>query len=99
MLLVFRRDEGGRPGFGALTGAQSEGAASVRERSLTCCLARGRAGFLPFSAIYIELHYIFSSIWGHKVRRAGLGAAWCIQGVSGLCEFSYYPKSRSLGLC
>ncbi|CAK8986621.1 Transmembrane 9 superfamily member 3 (Endomembrane protein 9) (Transmembrane nine protein 3) (AtTMN3) [Durusdinium trenchii] len=25
------------------------------------------AGFLPFSAIYIELHYIFSSIWGHKV--------------------------------
>ena len=27
-----------------------------------------RPGFLPFSAIYIELHYIFSSIWGHKVR-------------------------------
>ncbi len=25
------------------------------------------AGFLPFSAIYIELHYIFNSIWGHKV--------------------------------
>mmetsp|Transcript_15995 Transcript_15995/g.25064 ORF Transcript_15995/g.25064 Transcript_15995/m.25064 type:complete len:455 (+) Transcript_15995:542-1906(+) len=25
------------------------------------------AGFLPFSAIYIELHYIFASIWGHKV--------------------------------
>jgi len=25
------------------------------------------AGFLPFSAIYIEVHYIFSSIWGHKV--------------------------------
>eukprot|EP00003_Mantamonas_plastica_P025064 TRINITY_DN4827_c0_g1_i5.p1 TRINITY_DN4827_c0_g1~~TRINITY_DN4827_c0_g1_i5.p1 ORF type:complete len:522 (+),score=117.36 TRINITY_DN4827_c0_g1_i5:3-1568(+) len=24
------------------------------------------AGFLPFSAIYIELYYIFSSIWGHK---------------------------------
>ncbi|CAD7700344.1 unnamed protein product [Ostreobium quekettii] len=25
------------------------------------------AGFLPFSAIYIELYYIFSSIWGHKL--------------------------------
>jgi len=25
------------------------------------------AGFLPFSAIYIELHYIFASIWGHKM--------------------------------
>ena len=24
------------------------------------------AGFLPFSAIYIELHYIFTSVWGHK---------------------------------
>lgn len=25
------------------------------------------AGILPFSAIYIELHYIFVSVWGHKV--------------------------------
>jgi hypothetical protein len=25
------------------------------------------AGFLPFSAIYIELYYLFASIWGHKV--------------------------------
>lgn len=25
------------------------------------------AGFLPFSAIYVELYYIFASIWGHKV--------------------------------
>eukprot|EP00537_Pseudo-nitzschia_pungens_P004756 CAMPEP_0172376938 /NCGR_PEP_ID=MMETSP1060-20121228/68644_1 /TAXON_ID=37318 /ORGANISM="Pseudo-nitzschia pungens, Strain cf. cingulata" /LENGTH=627 /DNA_ID=CAMNT_0013104603 /DNA_START=45 /DNA_END=1928 /DNA_ORIENTATION=+ len=25
------------------------------------------AGFLPFSAIYIELHYIFASIWGHQI--------------------------------
>lgn len=25
------------------------------------------AGFLPFSAISIELHYIFASVWGHKV--------------------------------
>mmetsp|Transcript_16392 Transcript_16392/g.41105 ORF Transcript_16392/g.41105 Transcript_16392/m.41105 type:complete len:629 (-) Transcript_16392:126-2012(-) len=25
------------------------------------------AGFLPFSAIYIELHYIFASMWGHQV--------------------------------
>ena len=24
-------------------------------------------GFLPFSAIYIELHYIFASMWGHRV--------------------------------
>lgn len=30
------------------------------------------AGFLPFSAIYIELHYIFNSIWGHKVRQGGV---------------------------
>ena len=30
------------------------------------------AGFLPFSAIYIELYYIFASVWGHKVR---VGAA------------------------
>ena len=34
-----------------------------------------RAGFLPFSAIYIELHYIFSSIWGHKARRGPPGGA------------------------
>lgn len=26
------------------------------------------AGFLPFSAIYIELYYIFASVWGHKVQ-------------------------------
>lgn len=25
------------------------------------------AGFLPFSAIYIELHYVFASVWGHKI--------------------------------
>ncbi|TYH10720.1 hypothetical protein ES288_A07G199500v1 [Gossypium darwinii] len=25
------------------------------------------AGFLPFSAIYIELYYIFSSVWGHRI--------------------------------
>jgi hypothetical protein len=25
------------------------------------------SGFLPFSAIYIELHYVFASVWGHKV--------------------------------
>ncbi len=28
------------------------------------------AGFLPFSAIYIELYYIFASVWGHKARRS-----------------------------
>jgi hypothetical protein len=27
------------------------------------------AGFLPFSAIYMELHYIFTSVWGHYVYR------------------------------
>lgn len=25
------------------------------------------AGFLPFSAIYVELHYIFAAVWGHHV--------------------------------
>lgn len=25
------------------------------------------AGFLPFSAIYIELYYVFASVWGHKL--------------------------------
>ena len=34
------------------------------------------AGFLPFSAISIELHYIFASVWGHKVRGA---QAWARQ--------------------
>ena len=29
------------------------------------------AGFLPFSAIYIELYYIFASVWGHKVGGRG----------------------------
>jgi len=24
------------------------------------------AGFLPFSAIYIELYYIFASVWGER---------------------------------
>ena len=33
------------------------------------------AGFLPFSAISIELHYIFASVWGHKVRARMRGAA------------------------
>ena len=30
-------------------------------------LSQYSAGFLPFSAIYIELYYIFASVWGHKV--------------------------------
>ena len=25
------------------------------------------SGFLPFSAIYIELHYIFAAMWGHQM--------------------------------
>ena len=27
------------------------------------------AGFLPFSAIYVEIYYIFASVWGHKSYR------------------------------
>ena len=34
------------------------------------------AGFLPFSAIYIELYYIFASVWGHKVTLAPWLWAW-----------------------
>jgi len=33
-------------------------------RSLPCQMVM--SGFLPFSAIYIELFYIFSSVWGHS---------------------------------
>ena len=25
------------------------------------------AGFLPFSAIFVELYYIFASVWGHQI--------------------------------
>ncbi len=35
------------------------------------------AGFLPFSAIYIELYYIFASVWGHKVPLRCLGTGLC----------------------
>ena len=38
------------------------------------------AGFLPFSAIYIELYYIFASIWGHKV---GLPIGSAVQEAGG----------------
>jgi len=34
-----------------------------RTRAFQVCVA----GFLPFSAIYIELHYIFASVWGHQI--------------------------------
>ncbi|KAF4652997.1 hypothetical protein FOZ61_009271 [Perkinsus olseni] len=34
-------------------------------QSSTCQMVAG--GFLPFSAIYIELHYVFSSVWGPKL--------------------------------
>ncbi|CAG9464657.1 unnamed protein product [Pedinophyceae sp. YPF-701] len=38
------------------------------------------AGFLPFSAIYIELYYIFASVWGHKVYTiySILAVVYCI---------------------
>ena len=32
-----------------------------------CSRSRIRGRILPFSAIYIELHYIFASMWGHRV--------------------------------
>ncbi|MBA0832326.1 hypothetical protein Goarm_016726, partial [Gossypium armourianum] len=25
------------------------------------------AGLLPFSAIYIEIYYLFASVWGHRI--------------------------------
>lgn len=28
------------------------------------------AGFLPFSAIYIELYYIFASVWGQPLPKS-----------------------------
>jgi len=34
------------------------------------------AGVLPFSAIYIELHYVFASVWGHR--------AYTVFGILGL---------------
>ena len=34
----------------------------------TCCdLQMFMAGFLPFTAIYIELHYVFTAVWGDRV--------------------------------
>jgi hypothetical protein len=48
------------------------------------------AGFLPFSAIYIELYYIFASIWGHKVgvdaaARPSFCMSTCVLAVRGAC--------------
>ncbi|KAJ6402340.1 hypothetical protein OIU84_014431 [Salix udensis] len=34
---------------------------------VTTPLLMAMAGFLPFSAIYIELYYIFASVWGHRI--------------------------------
>ncbi|KAG8086844.1 hypothetical protein GUJ93_ZPchr0010g7735 [Zizania palustris] len=42
---------------------QLEGTNWVRNLIFTGCLF----WFLPFSAIYIELYYIFASVWGHKI--------------------------------
>merc|ERR1719335_1309737 len=49
----------------------------VRNVIITCLIFCGpflgvfsvnnTAGILPFSAVYIELYYIFASVWGHKV--------------------------------
>ena len=85
MLLRHRLRQVQRAGTGALAGIMAEVTACVRKRSLSCLLGVRCAGFLPFSAIYIELHYIFSSIWGHKVRgpgTEGLGCTWPPLGLS-----------------
>jgi len=34
-----------------------------RGRAFQLCIA----GLLPFSAIYVELHYIYATIWGHQI--------------------------------
>ncbi|KAG0494618.1 hypothetical protein HPP92_005612 [Vanilla planifolia] len=57
------------------------------------------AGFLPFSAIYIELYYIFTGTWGHRVYTM----AFLCGGSTGLFIYAYcfyYYKARSdmLGL-
>ena len=46
------------------------------------------AGFLPFSAIYIELYYIFASVWGHKARPLGRPLATCSTHVPSLSSTS-----------
>ena len=43
------------------------------------------AGFLPFSAIYIELYYIFASVWGHKAREPCFRGMQC--SVLACCSF------------
>ena len=48
------------------------------------------AGFLPFSAIYIELYYIFASVWGHKVRLQSAGSVSRLA-ASVLGHFAHLP--------
>lgn len=54
------------------------------------------AGFLPFSAISIELHYIFASVWGHKVSATPgfhMGwRAWCARGFIAACPLTRHHK-------
>jgi transmembrane 9 superfamily protein 1 len=66
--------------FGAITGRQStppEFDAPCRTTKIPreipvlpwyrqTTVQMGLAGLLPFSAIYIEIYYIFASVWGHK---------------------------------
>ena len=55
------------------------------------------AGFLPFSAISIELHYIFASVWGHKVRRPLARALFLAPySLSHTHTFLYFSPSLSL---
>ena len=52
------------------------------------------AGFLPFSAIYIELYYIFASVWGHKV--ISLSYPLPAPELGPTCVFSRYEAQRLL---
>ena len=67
--------------FGAITARQQVSAASFDAPCSTYPIPRpippmpwyrktgaqmAMAGLLPFSAIYIEIYYIFASVWGHK---------------------------------
>ena len=61
------------------------------------------AGFLPFSAIYIELYYVFLSVWGHKVRVRRSGFFFLRFRVFFLCPLllrsSFFsPKLKTLPL-
>jgi len=49
------------------------------------------AGFLPFTAIYLEVYYIFSSVWGHRL--------YTLYGVLLLAFFVMVIVSACITLC